>query len=79
MNTQLVESLAQIINNLTASEKQLLVNKTQLLKSNWEHPFYETATTQQWIKSFEEWANSHSSNTPILSDYAVSRESIYGE
>jgi len=42
-----------------------------------EQPFYETATPEEWIKAFREWAESHDPNIPPLSLADVSRESIY--
>ena len=44
-----------------------------------EKPFYQTATTVEWVDAFTAWANSHSSDAPPLSDEAISRESIYRE
>lgn len=45
-----------------------------------ERPFYETATPQEWVNAFSEWVESHRDlNLPLLSDQAISRESIYGE
>jgi len=41
--------------------------------------FYKTATTEEWIDAFVDWANSHESKAPPLSDEAISRESIYRE
>ena len=83
MNTKLVESLAQIITSLTPTERELLVAETELLDqktdNNQEKPFYETATKEEWIKAFEEWASSHPKQIPPLCDYAVSRESMYKE
>ncbi len=32
---------------------------------------------QEWGRRFDEWVNSHDPNTPVLSDEAMSRESIY--
>jgi hypothetical protein len=40
-------------------------------------PFYETATAEEWSKEWRAWAESHTRNTPLLSDEAVERESIY--
>jgi len=81
MNTQLVESLAQIIDTLTDEEKSLLEEKVKQtrLKDQNKRPFYETATPKEWIQAFETWAERHPGNTPFLSDEAISRESIYGE
>ena len=44
-----------------------------------ERPFYETATPEEKAKAFRQWAESHVSESPVLSDEAISRESIYGE
>lgn len=79
MNLPLIKSLAKIINNLTLEEKQLLVTDMELFENNSPPPFYEIATKEEWIKAFEKWSKSHEENTPLLSDYAVSRESIYEE
>ena len=40
-------------------------------------PFYETATPQEWADALQEWAASHDAATPLLSDAAIDRESIY--
>jgi hypothetical protein len=32
---------------------------------------------QEWARRFRAWADSHNPNTPVLSDEAMSRESIY--
>jgi hypothetical protein len=32
---------------------------------------------QEWARHFDAWVNSHDPNTPVLSDEAMSRESIY--
>lgn len=42
-----------------------------------ERPFYETATTEEWLKEFNEWVASHDPNGPGLTLDDVSRESIY--
>ena len=34
--------------------------------------------TEQWIHEFKEWVHSHDTTTPLLSDEAISRDSIYG-
>lgn len=44
-----------------------------------EKPFWATATTEEWLRAFDEWVGSHAGSTaPPLSDEAISRESIYG-
>ncbi|MDV2999551.1 MAG: hypothetical protein N5P05_001157 [Chroococcopsis gigantea SAG 12.99] len=83
MNTQLVDTLAQIIQSLSQEEKTLLSSKIVLEDIQVEtsdRPFYETATPEEWGKAFLEWAESHRGmNMPHLSDEDISRESIYGE
>ena len=32
---------------------------------------------QEWARHFDAWVDSHNPNTPVLSDEAMSRESIY--
>jgi len=39
-----------------------------------ERPFYETATTEEWLKAFNEWVDSHDPDTPVILD--DSREAI---
>lgn len=34
--------------------------------------------TEQWLREFTAWVHSHSTGSALLSDEAVSRDSIYG-
>jgi hypothetical protein len=34
-------------------------------------------TTEEWVREFETWVESHSGNTMVLPDAAMERESIY--
>lgn len=84
MNTQLVESITQMIESLTPEEKDLLKQKINPILQLSEIPksshFQETASPQEWNHAFQEWIDSHKDmNLPSLSDEAISRESIYGE
>ncbi|OKH37279.1 hypothetical protein NIES2119_13565 [[Phormidium ambiguum] IAM M-71] len=79
MNTKLVESLAEIIQSLTPEEKEFLNKKMNLNTEIQERPFYEVATPEERAKAFRNWAENHRLDTPILSDEAISRESIYGD
>lgn len=54
-------------------------NVRSTLGKNQERHFFETSTAEEWIKSLQEWSDSHSLNTPLLSDEAVSRRGIYEE
>ena len=42
-----------------------------------EQPFYETATAEEWSREWRAWTKNHSRNTPLLSNEAVERDSIY--
>ncbi len=37
----------------------------------------QRSNPKEWIRRFDEWVDSHDPNTPVLSDEAMSRESIY--
>ena len=76
----ITEALVKIT-NLSESTVQphLDAMLEQLVQSKQKRPFYETATPDEWVKAFREWADSHRRDTPILSDYAVSRAGIYSE
>jgi hypothetical protein len=34
--------------------------------------------TEQWLHEFKAWVHGHATPTPLLSDEAISRDSIYG-
>ena len=38
---------------------------------------HQKTSAEEWAAAFEAWVKGHRSDTPLLSDYAVSRESIY--
>jgi hypothetical protein len=40
-------------------------------------PFYETASPEEWSRAWLSWTDSHPADGPLLSDAAVSRDSIY--
>lgn len=37
-----------------------------------------TMSVEQWLREFRTWVHGHPTTTPLLSDDAMSRESIYG-
>jgi len=83
-HTQEIQEIAQRlaqITNLSEETVKLHLDAMleQLVMSKVERPFYETATPNEWVKAFREWADSHRRDTPLLSDYAVSRAGIYEE
>jgi len=36
-------------------------------------------SADDWMCRFRAWAHNHPTDTPLLSDEAISRESIYGD
>lgn len=38
----------------------------------------DSANAGQWLEEFHTWVHSHPTTTPLLSDEAINRESIYG-
>jgi hypothetical protein len=38
-----------------------------------------TLSAEEWSRRLHAWADSHPTDTPLLSDEAISRESIYGD
>jgi hypothetical protein len=83
MNSQLIESLAQIIQSLSPEEQGLLATKMNSLAQNkkafQKGSFYQTATPEEWIRALREWSESHRRDIPWLSEEAVSRRGIYEE
>lgn len=67
------------ISNRTPEEIKPHLNTMleQLVQPSKQRPFHETATASEWVTAFREWAASHRHDAPPLSDYAVSRESMY--
>jgi len=48
------------------------------LDVNSERPFHETATPEEWVSALEDFIRNFPQH-PVLSDEAISRESIYRE
>ncbi|NDJ23597.1 hypothetical protein GS682_18530 [Nostoc sp. B(2019)] len=81
-HSQDIETITRLlakISNRSPSEIKPHLNTMleQLVQPSREPPFYETATAKEWVTAFREWAASHRHDAPSLSDYAVSRESMY--
>lgn len=74
-----IQVLAKITKRPTQEIKPHLDTMLEELIEPKERPFYETATPEEWVSAFREWAESHDRNIPHLSDYAVSRESMYDD
>ena len=77
-----LEGIVQVLANITHVSPEKIkpyMNKLlqQLVDKQGERPFHETANTEEWVAAFQTWAANHHHNAPPLSDYAVSRESMY--
>jgi hypothetical protein len=40
-------------------------------------PLQDELTPEEWVRQFNAWVEGHDRTTPLLSDEAISRESIY--
>lgn len=79
-----LEGVVQVLANVTKLPVEVVKPHfdallEQLMKSKKEQPFYKTATAIEWITAFREWAESHRRDTPLLSEYALSRAGIYDD
>jgi len=63
---------------VTVEELLELIIEDDLDQSKEEH-FQSRATPEEWIQAVRQWSENFPSKAPPLSDYAVSRESIYAE
>jgi hypothetical protein len=75
-------TIAEILERITdQSPEQVKILLETMLKQLIEPktPFYETATPTERAQAFRDWASSHDRGTALLSDYAVSRDSIYDD
>ncbi|MBW4669131.1 MAG: hypothetical protein KME60_17310 [Cyanomargarita calcarea GSE-NOS-MK-12-04C] len=79
-----LEGVVQVLVNVTKLPVEVVKPHfdallSQLMKSKLEQPFYKTATAFEWITAFREWAEGHRRDTPLLSEYALSRAGIYDD
>ncbi len=73
----IAETLVRITHLSEEAVKPYLDAMLEDLVKSKEKPLYETATPQELAQAFRDWAESHQHHPSVLSDYAVSRESIY--
>jgi Arc/MetJ-type ribon-helix-helix transcriptional regulator len=86
MTIQLTDEQAQVIDRAVqaglirdAGEAvELGVGRVRQRLETATHPA-NALSREEWSKKLHAWANSHSTETPLLSDEAISRESIYGD
>jgi hypothetical protein len=84
VDTEELEGVVQVLANVTKLPTEVVKPHLdalleQLMKLKQEQPFYKTATAFEWITAFREWAQSHKRDTPLLSEYALSRAGIYDD
>jgi hypothetical protein len=81
MNPKLVNSLLEIIRSLEPADIKLLKQRLQELPQikETEGNLTKWSNPDEQFQAIKEWAESHSYDTPLLSDYAVSRAGIYEE
>ncbi|HKP12293.1 MAG TPA: hypothetical protein VJZ91_09295, partial [Blastocatellia bacterium] len=68
-------SVEEFLESVASEERGDSSSPSQDAKDD-EH-FQRTATPEEWSRALREWISGFSSDAPPLSDYAVSRESIY--
>lgn len=59
------------------SVEQWLLDLTEQLAPSTSIAHLQKTNPKEWARQFHEWAESHDRLTPLLSDEAISRESIY--
>jgi len=59
------------------SLEQWLIDLTELLVPSTSIAHLQKTNPKEWARQFHEWAESHDRTTPLLTDEAISRESIY--
>ncbi|MBR8836760.1 MAG: hypothetical protein DSM106950_22775 [Stigonema ocellatum SAG 48.90 = DSM 106950] len=77
-----IETITQVLARITTKspdeiKPHLDAMLERLVQPQGERPLYESATPEELAQAFREWASSHDRNSPLLSDYAVSRPSMY--
>ena len=70
-----LEEILQRYGKLLSGQRVRVIPLSEALPA--EKPFYETATPEEWARELRAWASNHASETPPLSEEAMSRESIY--
>lgn len=68
-------SVEEFLKSVASNQREGSPTSPQTAKD--EKHFQLKATPEEWSQALREWADTHISDAPPLSDYAVSRESIY--
>ena len=59
------------------SVEQWLLELAEQLAPSTSIAHLQKTNPKEWARQFHDWAESHDRTTPLLSDEAISRESIY--
>jgi hypothetical protein len=83
MTIQLNSEQEQLIGR--AIQAGLIVNADDIvdvgidaIRQRLPSPNESSADSEQWLQEFRAWVHSHSTTTPLLSEEAIGRDSIYG-
>jgi hypothetical protein len=84
-NSQEFEKVVHSLSKITSlSPEEIKPHLEKLLSDLNQKPtvsknhFFETATDDEWISAFHQWSESHKAKElPVLSEEAMSRESMY--
>ncbi len=83
MSTVLEDIKPETVAKIAAQAKRRGLSIDEYLRSLLPDELDQAAAAKlspaEKVRALREWAASHSLNTPLLSDEAISRESIYGE
>ena len=77
MNTQLVNSLVEVVLNLSPEEQQLF--QTQLQNQKVKQNVQETLTPTEKVEQFQQWLSQLPKSDVTLPKEALRRESIYSD
>jgi len=72
-----VAALEAQAQNRGLSVEEWLLEVAESLSPSGSIAHLQKADPREWMRQFRAWAESHDRTTPLLSDEAVSRESIY--
>ena len=72
------EEIKQREHELAGRRLTVIVTPTgEKLSHGAESPLFQTATADEWSRALREWAQGHDRTVPLLSDEAISRDSVY--
>lgn len=80
-----IETITQVLARITTKSPEVIkpyldaILKRLVQLQQVQLPLYETASPEELAQAFYLWAASHEYHSPLLSDYAVSRESMYSD